>query len=354
MLGRSFRSSAVVVLTSALFISLSVASATTPTPSPTPRPPSATPAPSKTATAAPTLTATFTATLDISSTPDASTGDALGVTAPGPSYTQEDLVVLTGNVQRPNGMVWFGDDQLYIACNGDWTLYKTDSRTGATISYIFGLRNAHAMYAETDSDGELRVYAPDFERNSFVRIMRTGVRTVASGLEGPWGLAYVDPERFVVSNVNGNTVQLINRDIDIAPITILQDLRSPTGIAVEGNYVYVANNGSARRAIEWAVLDESGAAVPQPLVSGVQNVTNIELGPDGNLYFAYSLGSRGVVGRVNPATCRDNGGCDATQVHIVLYTELPAPLAGLTVSDDLRLFVHTIYRPELYWVQLQG
>ena len=28
--------------------------------------------------------------------------------------------------------------------------------------------------------------------------------------------------------------------------------------------------------------------------------------------------------------------------------------AGLAFSDDMRLFVHTIYRPEIYWVSLYG
>jgi hypothetical protein len=72
------------------------------------------------------------------------------------------------------------------------------------------------------------------------------------------------------------------------------------------------------------------------------------------LYFAYALGTRGVVGRVDPEFCMENGGCSNDQVEVVLFTELAAPLAGLTFSDDMRLFVHTIYRPEIYWVQIEG
>ena len=81
------------------------------------------------------------------------------------------------------------------------------------------------------------------------------------------------------------------------------------------------------------------------------NSGQLAFGPDGYLYFTYALGTRGVVGRVNPEECRD-GGCANADVEIVLFTELPAPLAGLTISPDMRLFVHTIYRPEIYWVQL--
>jgi hypothetical protein len=88
------------------------------------------------------------------------------------------------------------------------------------------------------------------------------------------------------------------------------------------------------------------------LVSGLQNTTGLVLGPDGYLYFAYALGTRGVVGRVDPDVCRERGGCSNTDVEIVVFTELAAPLAGLTISPDMRLFVHTMFSPDIYWVQL--
>jgi hypothetical protein len=77
------------------------------------------------------------------------------------------------------------------------------------------------------------------------------------------------------------------------------------------------------------------------------------LGSDGKLYFAYSLGTRGVVGRVDPEVCRLNGGCTNDQVEVVLYTELAAPLAGLTLSPDMKLYVHTMFSPDIYWVQIE-
>ncbi|MGB7339226.1 MAG: hypothetical protein WBC91_10075, partial [Phototrophicaceae bacterium] len=137
--------------------------------------------------------------------------------------------------------------------------------------------------------------------------------------------------------------------------------RAPAGLIVQGDYVYVANNSSARRAIEWfsigdLALSDDGTVtsvtdITQPLVTGLQNTSSLVLAEDGYLYFSYALGTRGVVGRVNPDECRD-GGCTNEDVEIVLFTELTAPLAGLTVTPDMRLFVHTIYRPEIYWVEL--
>jgi hypothetical protein len=44
----------------------------------------------------------------------------------------------------------------------------------------------------------------------------------------------------------------------------------------------------------------------------------------------------GVVGRLDPVTCRDKGGCTHDEVEIVVYTDLASPiadsntLAGLT------------------------
>src|SRR3954447_3701848 len=75
-----------------------------------------TPAPTKT----PTLTAAITPTFEIT----ADTGDTK-------SLTQADLSVLTGNVQKPNGIAWF-NNKLYTACSGDSTVYEIDDATGST------------------------------------------------------------------------------------------------------------------------------------------------------------------------------------------------------------------------------
>ncbi|MBC7871351.1 MAG: hypothetical protein H7Y09_10980, partial [Chitinophagaceae bacterium] len=156
-----------------------------------------------------------------------------------------------------------------------------------------------------------------------------------------------------ITNLSGNNIMFIGRDGQSR--IVMDELRSPTGIAVDSNYVYVANNGSSRRSIEWIdknALLQGDNSLALPLVSGLQSTTGITLAADGYLYFTYALGTRGVVGRVDPEVCRD-GGCTNDQIEIVLYTDLLAPLAGLTISPDMRLFVHTIFRPEIYWVQLE-
>jgi len=114
--------------------------------------------------------------------------------------------------------------------------------------------------------------------------------------------------------------------------------------------------GSARRGIEWVSKEDAqnnteGTASVKSLVTGLQNTTGVVMAPDGYLYFAYSLGTRGVVGRIDPDECREDG-CTNNQVDIVIFTELAAPLAGLTISPDMRLFVHTIFSPDIYWIQL--
>lgn len=290
-----------------------------------------TPAPSKTPTAAPTIAATETPRT---------------VFEP---LTQADLNVLTGNVQRPNGIAWF-NDKLYTACTGDSTLYEINDTTGATVTYIWGVRNAHTLHVEADENDVLNLWVPDYQSNSLQHITRGNNETVARGFAGPWGIVDVDQEYFLISNLLGGTVERVTRDGERE--TVITDLSSPTGIARDGDFIYVANNGSSRRAIEWYPLEDTADATAQPLVSGLQSTTGLQLAADGNLYFAYSLGTRGVVGRVNPAECRENGGCTNAEVEIVLYTELAAPLAGLTVTPDMRLFVHTMFSPDIYWVGL--
>lgn len=323
------------VILIALTATLSTAQRTTPTPAPT-----------KTATPV---------TSDPTSTPAADTPTPTVVVSDSPidPFTQADLSVLTGNVQRPNGAVWY-NGMLYTVCNGDWTIYELDIANRSTETYIFGLRNAHTLYAEFDEESQrLILWAGDFEQSTFGRITVNGVEQIARNLDGPWGVTPFGDDAFLVTNLLGNTIVQISRSGEVEQIA--DGLRSPAGIAADGEFVYVANNGSARRAIEWFTVDEENETPElNPLVSGLQSVTNLVLAADNHLYFTYALGTRGVVGRVDPEACRDNGGCSNDMVEIVIYTELDAPLAGLTISPEMELFVHTIYRPEIYYVDLDS
>lgn len=270
------------------------------------------------------------------------------------AFTQADLSVLVGNVQRPNGIVWF-DDQLYTACNGDWTLYEVNSVSGETRTFIFGIQNAHTLYAEKTEAG-FNLWVPDFDTNRIMLLdqNRSAPRVIAE-VDTPWGIAPLGDD-FMISNVRGNALLKLSRTGELE--TLLDGLRSPAGLAQDAERVYIANNGSARRAIEWlpiqALLEGNVAELtPRPLVSGLQNASGLVMGPDGFLYLTYALGTRGVVGRIDPTQCVE-GGCTNEQVEIVVYTDLQAPLAGLAISPDRRLFMHTIFRPEIYWVDLDG
>jgi len=296
------------------------------------------PTPSKTPTAEATATAEVSATFE--------------------SLTQDDLTILTGNVQRPNGITFF-DGNLYTACTGDSTIYEIDSVNGLTQTYIWGIVNAHTMYVENESN-MLNIWVPDYGTNSLTLVTRLGVTEIADDLQGPWGIAYVNEEQFLITNLLSNTINLVTRDGENT--VVMQGMSSPTGIAHDDETVYVANYGSSRRAIEWYPLDPLvtattplAASEGHELVAGLQNVTGIQLAADGNLYFAYSLANRGVVGRVDPAVCMaTDGGCFNADVEIVVFTELSAPLAGMTISPDMRLFIHTMFSPDMYWAQISG
>jgi hypothetical protein len=206
------------------------------------------------------------------------------------------------------------------------------------------------MYIE-ENNNQPTLWIPDYLNNSLVRIVRGGsAQTVADGFEGPWGIAYLDDEQFLISNLLGDSIDLVTRQGERQ--SFLDNLASPAGMAIDENLLYVANNGSTRRAIEWYDLENPRAGEEQLLLAGIQNTTGLQLAADGYLYFAYALGTRGVIGRIDPIECRETGGCTADEIEIVLYTELETPLAGLTVTPDMRLFVHTMFDPSLYWVQL--
>ena len=304
----------------------------------------------ETGTAAPTKTPTLSPII-------AATPTRAGAQIASDPFTQSDLTVLTGNVQRPNGLTWL-EGILYVACTGDFTIYEINAEDGRTLTYAGGVRNAHSLYAEMDDDDVPVVWAGDFAQNTLTRTVRGRTEVITEDLNGPWGISYLDEEHFLMTSLFGNSLMRLTREGDVE--TLLTDLASPTGITMDDERIYVANNGSTRRAIEWyprdlAESDDSFSAADAgggALVTGLQNVTGLATDSQGQLYFAYSLGTRGVVGRVDPAACAEAGGCGNADVEIVVYTELTAPLAGLTISPDDRLYVHTIFAPEIYWVQL--
>jgi len=274
-------------------------------------------------------------------------------TPPFETLTQADLSVITGNVQRPNGMVWF-NNKLYVVCTGDWTIYEIDSVTGSTKTYIYGVRNGHMLVAEADENDQVTLWVPDFDTEKLLNVQTTrAAQTTSDGYANPWGIAVLDAESFLVTNLGDDSLVRATRSGEVFPVA--EGFRSPTGVAVDNERVYIANSGSARRSIEWldrAAIEAGESVTPEPLVDGLQSTSGMVLAPDGYLYFSYGLGTRGVVGRVDPNQCAEAGGCDNDQVEVVLYTDLSAPLSGLTVSDDMRLFIHTMFRPEIYWVQL--
>lgn len=277
---------------------------------------------------------------------------------PNKPLTQQDLSILTGNIQRPNGLAWF-NNTLYTSCSGDWTVYQINLATQSTSQYIYGIRNAHTIYV-TEKDKQPDIWIPDFQMNALIHINKGSTETVVSDLKGPWGITAIDDNTFAVTSL------LTHRAIAITKSgqshDLITKLKSPAGIDSDTNNLYIANSGSSRRAIEWYSIKElpqtkdtealDSSAESHTLVTGLQNVTGLSLAKDGYLYFSYAIGTRGVVGRANPAQCQQKGGCNSDDIEIVLYTELAAPLAGLTLSPDMKLYIHSIFSPDIYWVQL--
>ena len=280
---------------------------------------------------------------------DEDAGSASQTTLLARPFLQDELQLLVGNVQRPNAIVWL-DDHLYTVCNGDWTIYQIDDRTGDTITFVFGIRNGNSMLAESSEDGlEIWVPDPDSQTLWMVDQGRQAPVRISDDLGTPWGITRISDDDFLITNTQDNAIVQVSESGESS--TILSELRSPTGITAHANRVYFANGGSARRGIEWIEdLDDGSYSEPKSLVSGLQNTTNILMGSDSRLYFAYALGTRGVIGRINPIDCLDDG-CDNADVEMVVFSDIPAPIA-MALSPDMRLFLHSRFRPEIYWLQL--
>lgn len=264
-------------------------------------------------------------------------------------FLQDDLELIVGNVQRPNGLAWH-DGNLYTICNGDWTIYKIEDLTGDTVTFVFGTRDGNTLLVEDTAAG-FDILVPDAEYGAVWKVdqSRSAPARLTTSVEAPWGIARLDATRLLVTDARqGSIIELSDSGVQRE---IQSQLRAPTGIATNEGAVYFANGGSARRGIEYFELEASGGySEIKPLVGGLQNTSNILMGSDGKLYFAYALGTRGVVGRVDPALCHESG-CANSDIEMVVFSDIPAPLA-ITLSDDLRLFLHSRYRPEIYWLQL--
>ena len=301
--------------------------------------------------ATPEVTQTVSANPPLSSDADdsASTAGDSQAAKPENPFLQSDLELMVANVQRPNGIVWF-DDSLYTVCNGDWTIYKIDDRTGDTITFVFGVRNGANLIAEATETGfDLWIPDPDTGMLWMVDQRRLSPVSIRADLPAPWGITRLNDDRFLVTDTRANSIVSVSIAGELS--TVHSELRAPTGIVQDDEIVYFANGGSARKGLEYFELTEDeGYTEVKPLVSGLQNTTNVALGADGYLYFAYALGTRGVVGRIEPTKCLANG-CSNQDVEMVVFSDIPAPLA-IALSDDLRLFLHSRYRPEIYWVQL--
>lgn len=266
-------------------------------------------------------------------------------------FSQADLTSFTGGVARPNGMVWL-DEMLYVVCEGDGTVYKLYGTSGETDTYIYGVQDAHSIYAEQSRIGIVSLWVPDYQAGALLHITAVGVDEVATGLAGPWGIAPLGSSVFLVSNELAETVEIVSRDGERQ--IFAEDLDRPTGLAYSDGTVYVANSGDPDRAIEWyplGTVTDDEPATGAVLVEGLNDVMAVQLGPDDNLYFAYDEDGVGVIGRVDPEECRENGGCTLDDVEQVVVTDLAAPLAGLTFASDGRLFFHERYGEELFWVQ---
>jgi len=295
----------------------------------------------------------FGATVQAQNKGPLSSADQLqGTPASGLPMPVDQIRYLTGDVAKPNGIGWYGNN-LYVVCAGDGTVYELDDQTGFTNTYIYGVKDAFSIYPEKGRDGNLYLWVPDAGARSIVRVSPSEVETIVSGTGEPRSLIPYDVNTFLVSGLRANTVEQVSRDGE--RITWITGLEDPTALVLHREYLYVSNMSNVDRAIEWYTLADIRADNPEPspLLRGIEGITGMQLYSDGYLYFTYEQDGRGLVGRIQPDVCRDANGYSADQVEVVVAPRLTSPLAGLMITPDGRMFFHELYGNVLNWVQLE-
>jgi gliding motility-associated-like protein len=132
-------------------------------------------------------------------------------------------------------------------------------------------------------DASGNVYVADFYNNAVKKIPfgNGAVVTVATGFNGPYGIAIDATGNLYVSDFNNNEVKKIPTGSS-TPAVIGSGFASPTGVAVDasGN-VYVADRGN--NAIK-KILTSNGSTVT--LSAGSGNPDGVAVDAAGNVYFA--------------------------------------------------------------------
>ena len=157
-------------------------------------------------------------------------------------------------MQRPNGIAWF-NNKLYTACTGDGTVYEIDDTTGADARlHLRHSRMRKRSTSKQDAQNNLTLWVPDYQANTLTKVTRSGVETVARNLHGPWGIAYVDEQHFLLTNL----LEQYASTCSAAMGTIRfcwKTWRRRWGLFMMIETLYVANYGSTRRSIEWYRFD---------------------------------------------------------------------------------------------------
>ena len=134
-------------------------------------------------------------------------------------------------MQRPT-LVWF-EDTLYTVCNGDWTIYKIDDRSGETVTLVFGVRNGNSLIAESTEAGfDLWVPDPDTGMLWKVDQRRAAPVSISSELPAPWGITRLNDDGFLVTDTGANAIYSLS--VAGKQETIHSELRAPTGSRASG------------------------------------------------------------------------------------------------------------------------
>ena len=169
-------------------------------------------------------------------------------------------------------------------------------------------------------------WVPDPDTGSLWKVdqQRAAPESISADLEAPWGITRLDDDRFLISDTRSNSIMIVPMDGE--PRVAQSALRAPTGIARDADIIYFANGGSARRGIEFfETADDGSFSEVKPLVSGLQNTTNIVLGVRTAISTFPTRWAHGELwaGLTHPIAWR--AAAANQDVEMVVFSDIPAP-----------------------------
>jgi 6-phosphogluconolactonase (cycloisomerase 2 family) len=214
-----------------------------------------------------------------------------------PQNPTSGFTPITG-LKTPVGLA-VANNNLFVANRGDGTVGVYNAKTGASENpqLITGLKKptglafaANTLYVSDFSDGTVTAYT--FDPNTNTVTPAFGFNTI-TGLKMPTGLAIgAGTTLFVASYGTGTGAGMIgayDNEGGTLSANMITGLDLPTGVVVNGNMLYVSDQGGNIGAYKFDPQKLIVLAATPAFIKGLDAPTGLALGPGNSLFVVSAL-----------------------------------------------------------------